>query len=412
MIKIWDVMEAKLSFWEIIKSTPLEKSYRLSKQYDANIYLKREDTQIVRSYKIRWAFNAIRSLSETEKKKWIVCASAGNHAQWVAFTCSTLKIKWTIFMPKTTPEQKVYKTKKFWWDFIEVVLVWDSFDDAYNEARVFEKKSGAIFIHPFDDEKIIAWQGTIGLEILEQMNEKPDLIVCPIGWGWLVSWIISVMNELSPSTGIIWVEPSWAASMKHSLLTWKNNALHKIDTFVDWAAVKKVWDQTFEICKNYWLKVYDVPENRICTTMLEYLREDWFVLEPAWALATDALKDLKDELKWKTVVVIVSGWNFDFERLPEVKERSLKFEWLKKYIVVNFPQRPGALREFLNVLGPNDDITRFEYLKKSNKDKAPAVIWIESNDRNNFLEIFEKLKKIWINFEDITEHDMYYDLLI
>ena len=207
-------------------------------------------------------------------------------------------------------------------------------------------------------------------------------------------------------------EPTWAAAMKHSLQIGKNNALHKIDTFVDWAAVKKVWDMNFEICKNYCLKVYDVPENRVCTTIAEYLREDWFVLEPAWALATDVLKDIKDEIKWKNVVVIVSWGNFDFERLPEVKERSLKYEWLKKYIVVNFPQRPGALREFLNVLWPNDDITRFEYLKKSNKDKAPAVIWIESNNRNNFAEIFEKLKKIWINFEDITEHDMYYDLLI
>lgn len=412
MVKMSDIMEAKLSFWEIIKSTPLEKSYRLSKMYDANIYLKREDTQIVRSYKIRWAFNAIRSLNEEEKLKWIVCASAGNHAQWVAFTCSALKIKWTIFMPKTTPEQKVYKTKKFGWEYINVILIWDSFDDAYCEAKIFEKNYWAFFIHPFDDEKIIAWQGTIGLEILEQISTKPDFVICPVWWWWLTSWLISVINELSKKTKIIWVEPAWAAAMKHVLETWKNIALQKIDNFVDWAAVKKVWDLTFETAKLYWLRVITVPENRVCTTILDYLKEDWFVIEPAWALATDALKDMRDEIKWKNVVVIVSGWNFDFERLPEVKERSLKYEWLKKYIVVNFPQRPWALKEFLNVLWPNDDITRFEYFKKSNKDKAPAVIWIESNDKDNFSIIFEKLKKTWIWYEDITDHEMYFDLLI
>lgn len=414
MIKITDIIKAKKAFWEVIITSPLEYSERLSKTYWANIYLKREDKQKVRSYKIRWAFNLINSLKDKEKKNWVVCASAWNHAQGVAYSCNHLKIKWTIFMPITTPEQKVYKTKKFGWEYVEVVLIWDSFDEALHAAKKFEKEKKASFVHPFDDDRIITWQASIWLEIFDQANEDIDYIICPIWWWWLVSGIINVVNELSPKTKIIWVEPAGAPAMKHSLEVWENRSLHKIDTFVDGAAVKKVWDNTFSYAKDYGLEVHLSPENRICTTMLEYLKEDWFVIEPAGTLSTDILKEkeIQKKIKWKNVVLIISGSNFDFERLPEVKERSLKYEWLKRYIIVSFPQRPWALKEFLNFFSDEDDITRFEYLKKSNKDKAPALVWIQSKNPNNFETMFEKIKKAWIQFEDITNNDFYFDLIV
>lgn len=418
MIKLSDIEEAKNNFWKIVKETPLQYSERLSKEYWAKIYLKREDLQIVRSYKIRWAYNLINSLSDWEKKNWVVCASAWNHAQWVALTCKDLKIIGTIYMPVTTPEQKVYKTKKFWWEFVDVVLIWDTFDEALMWAKNFEKENNASFVHPFDDERIITGQATIWLEIYNQIEsrkeEKIDYIICPIWWWGLVSWIINVKNSLSPNTEVIWVEPAWAPAMKHSLEVWENRSLHKIDTFVDWAAVKKVWDNTFNYVKEEWVEVFLSPENRLCSTIQEYLREDWIVVEPAWALSTDILKEkeIQEKIKWKTVILVISGSNFDFERLPEVKERALKYEWLKRYILVSFPQRPWALKEFLNFFSSSDDITRFEYLKKSNKDKAPALVWIQSDNAHNFEILFEKIKKAWIHFEDITDNDMYFDLLI
>lgn len=413
-IKLSKIQKAKENFWHFIKTTPLIYSERLSKKYWANIYLKREDLQPVRSYKIRWAFNLINSLTKKEKLTWVVCASAWNHAQWVAITCNHLKIKWTIFMPTTTPEQKVYKTKKFGWEYVDIVLIWDTFDEALKAAREFEKKYKASFVHPFDDKKIITWQATIWLEIIKQSKEKIDYVICPIWWWWLISWLINVFSSLSPKTKLIWVEPLWAPAMYCSIKNWKNETLEKIDTFVDWAAVKRVWDLTFEYVKENKVDIYLSPENRVCSTIQEYLREDWIVVEPAGALSTDILKEkeVQKKIKNKNVVLIISWSNFDFERLPEVKEKSLKFEGLKRYILVNFPQRPWALKEFLNFFWESEDITRFEYLKKSNKEKAPALVWIETSNSENFKIFFEKLNLAWIQYEDITNNWMYFDLLI
>ena len=409
-ITLEEILQAKHSFWDFIKTTPLIKSDRLSELYDAEIYIKREDLQPVRSYKIRWAFNKISSLTDQEKKAWVVCASAWNHAQWVAITCNHLKIKWTIFMPITTPEQKVYKTKKFWGDYVEVVLTWDTFDDALNKSFKFQENSWATFIHPFDDPKVIEGQATVWLEVFEEI--EPDYYICPIWWGWFISGQIIAKNLMSPKTKIIWVEPVWAKAMKESLKAWKLIELEHIETFVDWAAVKKEWNLTFEICKNEKLEIIECPENRVCSTILEYLKEDWIVVEPAWALATDALKDLKDKIKWKKVVVVISWSNFDFERLPEIKERSLKYEWLKKYYLVSFPQRPWALKDFLNVLGEKDDIERFEYLKKSAKNTAPVFIWIKTDNPKNWKKIEENMLKSWFKFQDVTNNDLYFDLLV
>lgn len=411
-IKLKNILKAKHDFWHFINTTPLIYSERLSKKYSANIYLKREDLQPVRSYKIRWAYNLISSLSKKEKDAWVVCASAWNHAQWVAITCNHLKIKGTIFMPITTPEQKVYKTKQFGWKYIDVVLVWDTFDEAFKASKVFEKKNTSTFVHPFDDERIIIWQATIWLEIYDELEKDPDFIICPIWWWWLVSWMICVTRDLDKKTKIIWVEPAWAQSMKNSLENWINTTLEKIDIFVDGASVSRVWDKTFEIAQDYKLEIISCPENRICSTILEYLKEDWIVIEPAWALSTDALKDLKDEIKWKDVVLIISWGNFDFERLQEVKERSMRYEWLKRYFIVSFPQRPWALKDFLWCLWENDDIARFEYLKKSNKNRAPVFIWIETNDKKNWDKIIEKMEKLWFKYHDVTNDELYFDLLV
>jgi threonine dehydratase len=315
-------------------------------------------------------------------------------------------------MPITTPEQKVYKTKQFGGKYIDVVLVWDTFDEAFKASKSFEKKNWATFVHPFDDKRIITWQATIWLEIFEQLEKAPDYIICPIGWGWVISGLISAKNFLNKKTKIIWVEPKWASSMKNSLEAWINTTLEKIDIFVDWASVARVWEVTFEIVEKEKIDIISCPENRVCSTILEFLKEDWTVLEPAWALATDALKDLKKKIKWKTVVVILSWGNFDFERLQEVKERSMKYEWLKRYFLIGFPQRPWALKDFLNCLWPNDDIARFEYLKKSNKDKAPVFIWIETDKKENWWEISKKMLKLWFKHRDVTEDELYFDLLV
>jgi len=411
-IKLKNILKAKHDFWHFIETTPLIYSKRLSKKYGAKIYLKREDLQPVRSYKIRWAFNLINSLNNEEKNAWVVCASAWNHAQGVAITCNELKINGTIFMPITTPEQKVYKTKQFWWKYIKVILIWDTFDEAFNASKKYEKENKSTFVHPFDDERIITGQATIWLEIFDELENDPDYIICPIWWWWVVSWIISITKDLNKKTKVIWVEPAWALSMNNSLIKWENTSLEKIDIFIDWASVKKVWEKTFQIAKNYNLKVLPCPENRVCSTILEYLKEDWIVIEPAWALSTDILKDLKDEIKWKTVVVIISWGNFDFERLQEVKERSMKYEWLKRYFIVSFPQRPWALKDFLWCLWKHDDIARFEYLKKSNKNKAPVFIWIETDNKKNWWKISEKMMNLWFKHRDVTDDELYFDLLV
>lgn len=411
-IKLKDILSAKDSFGKFIKTTPLQKSKRLSEKYDAEIYLKREDSQPVRSYKIRWAFNLINSLSKDERKAWIVCASAWNHAQWVAITCAHLKIKWTIFMPVTTPEQKIYKTKQFGWEYIDLVLIWDTFDESFRASKDFEKENWAVFVHPFDDKRIITGQATIWLEIFDQLDSEPDYIICPIWWWWVVSWLISIKNELKKKTKIIWVEPEGAKAMKESLKKWENTTLKKIDIFVDWASVARVWENNFNIVKNEKIEILTCPEDRICSTIIEYLKEDWIVVEPAWALATDALKDIKKKIKGKKVVIIISWSNFDFERLPEVKERSMKFEWFKKYFLVSFPQRPWALKDFLSVMEDWYDIERFEYLKKSARNTAPVFLWIKADNNKNWNTITNKMIKLWYKYKDVTNDKLYFDLLV
>ncbi|MCH8518168.1 threonine ammonia-lyase IlvA [Candidatus Gracilibacteria bacterium] len=411
MLTLENILAAKYRFGEVVKNTPLEYSERLSKKYQAEIYLKREDLQKVRSYKIRGAYNLISSLSKEEQKKGVVCASAGNHAQGFALSCSELGISGVVYMPVTTPEQKVYKTKQFGGKYIEVKLIGDTFDQALKAAKEYEAKNGSTFVHPFDDERTIVGQATLGLEIFEGLPEV-DMIVAPIGGGGVISGVITTRNILEKNTEIIGVEPEGAASMKRSLELRENTTLEKIETFVDGAAVARVGEMPFRLCRDNNIEVITAPENRICSTILEFLREDGIVLEPAGALESDGLKTLGERLKGKKVVVIVSGGNLDFERLPEIKERSLRYEGKKRYYLVKFPQRPGALKSFLEFLGPDDDIARFEYMKKSNRNTAPVLIGIEALGKDNFLTIEHNMQENGFSFENITDNDMYFNLLV
>lgn len=413
--------EAQQRVKTVIKRvTPLQYSERLSELYWFDVYLKREDLTPVRSYKIRWAFNMISQLSKEEKKKWIVTASAGNHAQWVALSCKKLWIHGTIFMPLTTPEQKIERTKDIWWEFVKVVLVWDTFDDSKWECIRFQEETWAVFIPPFDHEKIIEGQATVWAEIFQQARteiwDSVSLVIAPIGWWWLISWLILAKRIWKETAQILWVEPQSAASMKEALSTWKNNGIEQIeDIFVDGACVKKVWDVPFKICSEEKIEVVTCPEDRISTTMLDLLNKDGVVTEPAWALSIDGLKWLPEgiieELKRTNgkVVCVVSWGNFDFERLSEVKERSIKYEWLKKYYSVVFPQRPWALEEYLEECIDKslwDDIEFIRYKKKSPSQKAPVIFAIRTKNKERFKVIEAHMKKFGFNFTDETNNSL------
>jgi threonine dehydratase len=391
--KLDDVRNAAKIISEISEVTPLTESIRLSKQFECQVRLKREDLQRVRSYKIRGAFNKISSLSEDERDRGVICASAGNHAQGVAFACFHLKIKGTIYMPSVTPKQKVEQTNLFGGEWVEIVLEGDTFDDASHAAREFGQKTGKIFVHPFDDPKIIEGQATVGLELIEQTKMPIDYLFVCIGGGGLASGLISVFSELSPNTKIIGVEPKGAPSMKTSMEMGKVVSLEHIDKFIDGAAVKKVGELTFPICNYYLDKMITVDEGKVCQTILDLYNRDAIVVEPAGALTIAALDEYKEEIKGKNVVCIIGGSNNDITRTAEIKERALLYGNLKHYFIIRFPQRPGALKEFVvDILGPNDDITHFEYSKKSSRENAPAVVGIELKSPEDLQPLIKRMK--------------------
>lgn len=374
--------------------TPLNQNTNLSKQFQATVLFKREDLQVVRSYKIRGAYNKMSSLNDDEKQRGIVCASAGNHAQGVAMSCKLLKIKGTIFMPSPTPNQKINQVKMFGENFVEIVIEGDTFDDASNAAMIDCKEKNKIFIHPFNDEKVIEGQATVGLEILEQTNQKIDYVFVPVGGGGLSSGLSSVFKYLSPETKIIGVEPEGAPSMQTSIKNKQNTFLEKIDPFVDGAAVKKVGDLNFAICQQNLHKIITVPEGKICQTILDLYNIDAIVVEPAGALSIAALDFFAEEIKGKNVVCVVSGSNNDITRTAEIKERALLYANLKHYFIVKFPQRAGALKEFVaEILGPNDDITHFEYTKKTNRENGAAVVGLELKSSADLAPLIKRMKE-------------------
>lgn len=390
------VKEAKKNIEDVVNYTPLQYNQRLSEKYGAHIFLKREDLQPVRSYKLRGAYNKIKSLFEQgEISSGIVCASAGNHAQGVAFSCRQLQIKGTVFMPVTTPKQKLEQVEMFGGSFVEIRLVGDTFDASKNAALDFAEAFGAAFIHPFDDAQIIEGQGTLALEILEQQKETMDYIFMPIGGGGLASGIATVFQELSKDTQLIGVEPKGAPSMKISIDNNLNTELPEVDGFVDGAAVKRVGDLTFEICKNALSGCIPVDEGRVCDTILQLYNKDAIVLEPAGALSISGLEQYRNQIKGKNVVCIVSGSNNDITRMEEIKERALLYNGLKHYFMVKFPQRPGSLKDFvLNVLGPNDDITHFEYTKKNSRETALAIVGIELPHPSEFSGLQQRMQEL------------------
>lgn len=393
--------------------TPLLFNAQLSEEIDADIWLKREDLQVVRSYKIRGAYHKIQSLSDEELRNGIVCASAGNHAQGVAFACNKKKIKGTIFMPAPTPAQKVKQVKMFGKEFVEVILAGDTYDDSFDEAMTFCDQQKAAFIPPFDDSLIVEGQGTVGKEILEDIQKPIDYLILPIGGGGLASGIGSYFKALSPSTKIIGVEPEGAPAMKKSLEKGEIITLEKIDKFVDGAAVKKVGKLTFNICRDVLEKVITVPEGKICGTILQLYNEQAIVVEPAGALSIAALDLLKDEIRGKTVVCVLSGSNNDITRMAEIKERSLLYQGLKHYFIIDFPQRSGALKEFLNdVLGPNDDIVHFEYSRKTTREQGPALIGIEIQAKDDFEPLVKRMDDKKIQYEYVNNQPHLFRFLI
>lgn len=355
----------------------------------------------------------MRSLSQETLAKGVVCASAGNHAQGVAYSCQTLGIPGKIYMPSTTPRQKVSQVNFFGGSQVEVILIGDTFDDAYAEAIAESKRHGLAFVHPFDDPKIIAGNGTVGQELMESADAVPDFVFVTVGGGGLAAGVASYVKIVSPATKVIGVEPDGAQSLKASFDAGEVTTLDQIDKFIDGAAVKRVGDLTFEICRELLDDVISVPEGKVCTTMLDLYNENAIVAEPAGALPIAALEAYRDQIQGKTVVCVVSGGNNDVDRLQEIKERSLIYEGYKHYFMLNFPQRAGALREFLDhVLGPNDDITRFEYTKKSNKDNGPALVGIELKNREDYGPLIERMTKKGFQFVELNKDPFLFNLLI
>ena len=396
------VEEAYARLQPIVAQTPLERNLRLSEQYDAEIWLKREDLQRVRSYKLRGAYNLMSGLAPDERTRGVVCASAGNHAQGVAFTCSKLEIEGHIYMPQNTPRQKVQRVRSLGGSWIQVELVGDTFDATYRLAAEYAHGTQRVFVHPFDDPRIIAGQGTVGVELLEQLGAPPDILVVPVGGGGLISGLAVYGEQRMPQTELIGIEPAGAACMLAALEAGHPVTLPKIDTFVDGAAVKTAGHFNFEICRRLAPEILTVPEGKVCTEMIALYQSEGIIAEPAGALSIAGLSLLGERLRGKRVVCIVSGGNNDITRYPEIIERSLIDQGLKHYFLIEFSQRPGSLRRYLDeALGPQDDITLFEYIKKSNREFGPALVGIELTRREDLAPLLGRMDDIGLRYETI-----------
>jgi threonine dehydratase len=317
-----------------------------------------------------------------------------------------------VFMPSITPKQKISQTKMFGEDKIEVKLIGDTFDDCAIAAKKFTEENDMVFIPPFDHQKIIEGQGTVGVEILEELSNI-DYVFIPVGGGGLSAGVGSYFKLLSPQTKIVGLEPEGAPSMLQALKAGHPVTVENIDRFVDGAAVKRVGDIPFSICKDVLDDMHLVAEGKICTTILQLYNQDAIVVEPAGALGIAALDDYAEQIKGKTIVCIIGGGNNDIDRMPEIKERSLQYEGLKHYFLIRFAQRPGALREFLNfVLGQDDDITRFEYMQKTNKESGPALVGIELIKRSDYDDLMQRMKEYNIDFSEINKDDTLFGYLI
>ncbi|TDO29029.1 threonine ammonia-lyase [Sediminibacterium goheungense] len=404
--------EATARLRNVVNKTPLTYNHALSRRYNCTVYLKREDLQIVRSYKLRGAYNMMSSLPAAQLQKGVVCASAGNHAQGFAYSCKKLNVRGVVFMPIITPNQKVSQTKMFGEGFVEVKLIGDTFDDCATAAKEYTQEHQLTFIPPFDDLRIIEGQSTVAAEIMEE-QANVDYLFVPVGGGGLSAGVGTYFKTFSPNTKIIGVEPEGAPSMTEALKAGKPVLLDQIERFVDGAAVKKVGDITFDICKDVLDDMTLVPEGRVCSTILRMYNEDAIVAEPAGVLSVAALDDYAADIEGKVVVCIISGSNNDIDRMQEIKERSLQYEGLKHYFLIRFAQRPGALKQFVNhVLGPDDDITRFEYMQKHNKETGPALVGIELKSKQDYNNLINNLNRHQINYTELSKQDNLFGYLV
>lgn len=412
LIPIKKIQDARLALRDISVKTPLEKNKNLSKKYGANIMLKREDLQVVRSFKIRGAYYRMCQLSAAERERGIICASAGNHAQGVALACATLGIKGTIYMPTTTPKQKLDRVAHFGEEWVDIQIIGDTFDDAKDAAIQIANAEGKVFVPPFDDPDIIAGQGTVGVEIIEDSKVSIDYIIVSVGGGGLISGIGSYVKVISPDTKIIAVEALGAPALIRAMEAGRVVELEKIDFFADGIAVKSIGEIPLTICQEIVDKHILVPEGKMCSTILDLYNEEAIVVEPACASTIAALDDIREEIKGKNVVCVLSGGNNDITRTEEIKERAMLYEGKKHYFIVRFPQRAGALREFLNILGPDDDIARFEYTKKNNRESGPALIGIELKDPKDFDALIQRLRESHIDFEHLNKSPLLFEMLV
>jgi threonine dehydratase len=411
LIAVEDVMRARQRLRGVALHTPLQRNPRLSELYGAEIYLKREDLQEVRSYKIRGAYNKMSLLSQEQKERGVVCASAGNHAQGVASACAKMKVHGTLFMPAVPPMQKVNKVRTVGKEYVEVVLTGDNFDAAFAESMKLMEEKGLAYVHPFDDRDTIAGQGTVGLEILDDAPSQIDCLVMAVGGGGLSAGVGSVFAQLSPQTKLYGVEPAGAPAMHDSIVQGEVITLDHIDSFVDGAAVRRVGKNNFPIVKAVTEGILLVPEGKVCMTMLELYNEDGLVVEPAGTLAVAALDQLGD-IKGKTIVCVIGGGNNDITRTAEIQERALLFAGLKHYFIVEFPQRAGALRDFLNLLGPEDDITHFEYTKKHNRAMGPALVGIQLQAAADLDALLQRMDNGGIQYQAINDQPMLFEMFV
>ncbi|GAA4328451.1 threonine ammonia-lyase IlvA [Mucilaginibacter gynuensis] len=396
----------------VVKHTPLQYNAGLSAKYECDIYLKREDLQIVRSYKLRGAYNMISQLTAEQLGRGVVCASAGNHAQGVAFSCNRLGTKGVIFMPEITPKQKVKQTLMFGNGSVETVLTGDTFDDCLREALIYTETHGMTFIPPFDTYPVIEGQGTVGVEILKDLPDV-EAVIMPVGGGGLAAGTGTYLRSQNPDILLIGIEPEGAPSMVGAFGNDGPVTLDHIDRFVDGAAVKRVGSITYKICREVLDEMLLVPEGKVCTTILKLYNEDAIVVEPAGALSVAVLDLVKDQIKGKKVVCVISGGNNDIDRMQEIKEKSLLYEGLKHYFIVRFPQRPGALKLFVsNVLGPGDDITRFEFIKKTAKENGPALVGIELKSADDYPALMQRMAEHRFDVIEINRDQTLFEYLV
>ncbi|UZJ25941.1 threonine ammonia-lyase IlvA [Rhodococcus antarcticus] len=397
----------------VVTRTPLEPNPRLSARTGAQVWLKREDLQTVRSYKVRGAYNLVVQLPPEVRDRGVVCASAGNHAQGMALACRQLGVTGTVFVPGTTPRQKRERIAALGGDDVRVVVVGETYEDASSTAAAEAQRTGATLVPAFDDPRTVAGQGTVACELVEQLGRAPDVLVVPVGGGGLLAGMSTWFGERHPGTRVVGVEPAGAACMAAALAAGEPVALEALDSFVDGAAVRKAGAVTFPLIRDAGAELVSVAEGAVCTEMLGLYQTDGIIAEPAGALTATALGTVVQVEPGQTVVCVLSGGNNDVSRYAEVLERSLVHSGLKHYFLVGFPQEPGALRRFLDeVLGPDDDITLFEYVKRSSRETGPALIGIELARAGDLAGLLERMAATPLKVEPVEPGSPVFEFLL